>query len=213
MNICFDIESCALSEAELLPFMPQEADMKLGNVKDPEKRATAVCEKQRAWLNAAALDPMTGRVLAIGLLIQDTFVLISEPASEAQMLHEFWDAIQDSGSRNRLIGFDCNRFDLPFLIKRSWKLGVSFPEKWLREGRYWSKQITDLREVWQCGDRQADGSLDTIAKHLGVGSKTGSGADFGKLWLEDRDRAIAYLRNDLELTQKIAQRIGVLALF
>ena len=60
------------------------------------------------------------------------------------------------------------------------------------------------------GDRQARGSLDAIAKHLGIGAKTGSGADFAKLWQSDRAKAVEYLRNDIELTAKLAEVLGVL---
>ena len=67
-----------------------------------------------------------------------------------------------------------------------------------------------MREIWQFGDRQAAGSLDTISKHLGVGAKTGNGKDFAKLWIEDREKAIAYLRNDLELCREISKKLGVL---
>ena len=53
-----------------------------------------------------------------------------------------------------------------------------------------------------------DDSLDTIAKHLGVGAKNGSGADFAALWQSDRAKAADYLRNDLQLTARIAEALG-----
>lgn len=203
-TIIFDIESASLSEAELQAVMPQfEAP---SNFKDPEKIAAAIEAKRKAWIADAALDPLTGRVLAIGLLVNGEFHLISEPATEALMIQEFWTAI---GPEDRLIGFNCCSFDLQFLIRRSWKLSVTVPLH-IREGRYWSHQITDLREVWGLGDRQAAGSLDTIAKHLGIGAKTGNGADFAATWATDREAAIAYLRNDLSLTAGIAKRLGVM---
>jgi DNA polymerase elongation subunit (family B) len=141
--------------------------------------------------------------------VYDMFVLIAHD-DEAAMLREFWTAIQgNNGQLHTLIGFNCNSFDLPFLIKRSWKLGVVVPVG-IRRGRYWGEQIIDLRDVWQCGDRQAAGSLDTIAKHLGVGAKTGSGADFAALWKTDRPHAEAYLKNDISITAAIARKLGVL---
>ena len=68
--------------------------------------------------------------------------------------------------------------------------------------------MIDLRDAWQLGDRQARGSLDVIAKHLGVGTKNGNGADFAKLWQTDRKQALAYLKNDLELTARVAEALG-----
>ena len=204
--IYFDVETAPLPDTDLLSLMPTfEAP---ANFKDPDKIKAAIEAKQKAWKEDAALDPMTGHVLAIGLLVDKTFVLIAEPATEAIMLHEFWYAIQGSQKLHTLIGFNCNSFDLPFLIRRSWKLGVTIPIG-VRRGRYWGDQIIDLRDVWQLGDRQAAGSLDSIAKHLGAGAKMGSGADFAGLWESDRDRAVAYLKNDIELTALIAQRLGV----
>jgi hypothetical protein len=71
--------------------------------------------------------------------------------------------------------------------------------------------MVDLRELWQLGDRQARGSLDSIAKHLGVGAKNGDGKAFAELWRSDRKQAEAYLHNDLKLTAKIAHALGITA--
>lgn len=207
--IIVDIETCPLSEAELAPFMPQfEAP---SNYKDAAKIAAAIEEKKKAWLDGCALDALTARVLAIGLMIDSQFVLISEPATEATMIHEFFDAIQAGpcGQLHHIVGFNICQFDLPMLIRRAWRLGVQVPLG-LRRGRYWGDNITDLRDVWQMGDRQAHGSLDTIAKHLGVGAKTGNGKDFAALWRTDRMAAEGYLRTDLSLTAAIAKKLGVL---
>lgn len=206
-TITFDIETAPLPDTELQPFMPTE--WALGNIKDPDKIRAAIESKKAAWKSDAALSAMTGRVLVIGLLIESQFIFIGGPATEATMLHEFWSAVEDGQDIHRLIGFNCCSFDLPFLIQRSWKFGVPVPRA-IRRGRYWSDNIVDLRDIWQCGDRQAHGSLDTISKHLGTGAKTGSGADFHLLWSTDQAKAIEYLKNDLLLTSKMASKLGVL---
>ena len=81
----------------------------------------------------------------------------------------------------------------------------------LRRGRYWSESVIDLRDLWQLGDRQARGSLDVIARHLGVGAKNGDGKEFAQLWQSDREKAIAYLKNDVEMTARIAESLGCVA--
>jgi hypothetical protein len=130
---------------------------------------------------------------------------------EAQTLREFWQYTQaEMGRMNPMIGFNIFGFDLPFLFRRSWKRRVPIPFG-LRRGRYWGDQLIDLRDTWQLGDRQARGSLDSIAKHLGVGAKNGDGKAFAGLWQSDRKQAEAYLRNDLELTAKIAHALGICA--
>ena len=205
-TIVLDIETAPLPGSELAPLMPEFSAP--STWKDPEKIKAAIETKRAEWLESCALDALTCRVLAIGLLVEGQFVLISEPATEAIMLHEFWDICAPSEG-NHLVGFNCCQFDLPVLIRRSWKLGVAVPLG-IRRGRYWGDNITDLRDVWQCGDRQAHGSLDTIAKHLGVGQKNGEGKDFARLWHNNRELALRYLQNDLALTAAIAKRMGVI---
>ena len=227
-TIFFDIETGPLPESELAALVPpfDPAEVKTGNLKDPDKIAAklAECEAnhRRDFFEKAALDPLTGRVMAVGLLKRTPhpnplpsaeregngeFVVIGHE-DEAATLREFWDATRgEMGRINYMIGFNSNAFDLPFLIRRSWKHRVPVPSG-LRRGRYWTEQVMDLRDAWQLGDRQARGSLDTIAKHLGVGAKNGSGADFAKLWQSDRAKAVEYLRNDLELTARVADALG-----
>ena len=153
---------------------------------------------------------LTGRVLAIGLFDRGNgFRCLGDGLTEAELLGRFWAECADpSGVFHRLIGFNVCLFDLPFLVRRSWKWGVPLP-RGLRNGRYWHSSILDLREWWQLGDRQAKGSLDALARHFGVGQKTGDGKDFAALWNSDRAAAIAYLRNDACLTARVARAMGV----
>jgi predicted PolB exonuclease-like 3'-5' exonuclease len=216
-TIFFDIETGPLPEAELAAMMPafDRAEVKTGNLKDPEKIAAKIAESEanhrRDFIDGAALDPLSGRVLAVGLLYQDTgeFVVIGHD-EEAELLREFWAACQaEMGRVNQMVGFNTWSFDLPFLIRRSFKYRVAVPFG-IRRGRYWGEEMVDLRESWLLGDRQARGSLDSIAKHLGIGAKTGNGKAFAGLWNTERAKAIEYLRNDLELTAKVAEAMGLI---
>jgi hypothetical protein len=245
-TIFFDIETGPLLESELLALLPpfDPAEVKTGNIKDPEKIAAKIAEAElnhkRDFVEKAALDPLTGRVVAIGLLIvtphpgpmtsqvrhehgahkgeaasrhvvpraerecKSEFRVIGHD-DEAKTLAEFWDVCRgEMGRINQMVGFNTYQFDLPFLIRRSWKHRVPVPFG-IRRGRYWDDHMIDLRDGWQLGDRQARGSLDAIAKHLGVGEKNGDGKEFAALWQKDRAKAIEYLRNDLELTAKVAE--------
>ncbi len=221
-TIIFDVETGPLAESELVAMMPafDPAEVKCGNLKDPAKIAEKIAEAEanhrRDFFDKAALDPLTGRVVAIGMVLADghqdfdegKFVIIGHD-DEARTLREFWEALRsDMGRVNPVIGFNIHGFDLPFLIRRSWKHRVSIPFG-IRRGRYWSDQVCDLRECWQLGDRQARGSLDTIARHLGVGAKNGDGKAFAELWQSDRPKAEAYLHNDIQLTAKVADALGI----
>lgn len=214
-TIVFDVETAPLPESELAALLPpfDPAEVRTGNLKDPEKIAAKLAESEanhrRDFFDKAALDPLTGRVLVIGLLDQGG-VRILDNENEAAVLREFWTACRgEQGRINQLVGFNTHLFDLPFLIRRSWRHRVPVPCG-VRRGRYWGDEMVDLRDAWQLGDRQARGSLDAIAKHLGLGAKNGNGASFAALWQTDRAKAVEYLKNDLELTAKIADVLGVL---
>jgi len=194
------------------PFDP--AEVKTGNLKDPDKISAKVAEAEvnhrRDFMERAALDPLTGRVLAVGLmhLVGGHFEVIGHD-DEAQTLRKFWAACRgEMGRVHQMVGFNTWQFDLPFLLRRSWKHRVDVPFG-IRRGRWWGDEMVDLRDYWQLGDRQSRGSLDSIAKHLGLGGKNGDGKDFAELWRSDREKAIAYLRNDVELTARIAGVLGV----
>jgi hypothetical protein len=63
-------------------------------------------------------------------------------------------------------------------------------------------------DVFALGEYQKRISLDRLAKFVGVGEKSGSGADFYEKWLNDRDAALEYLENDVRLTKAVWDKIG-----
>jgi len=226
-TIVFDLETGPLAESELSALLPpfDPAEVKTGNLKDPAKIAEKIAEAEanhrRDFIERAALDPLTGRVIAIGVMRYDAkgetptkfgkggkFSIIGHD-DEARTLREFWELTRgEMGRLNPIVGFNIFGFDLPFLFRRSWKHRVPVPFG-IRRGRYWGEQLLDLRDCWQLGDRQARGSLDTIARHLGVGAKNGDGKAFAALWQSDRKQAEAYLRNDIELTALVADALAI----
>lgn len=199
--IYLDIESAPRDLADIQQFMPADDSWKLGNVRDPEKVKVAIAEKRQSWLEDAALSPVTGRTLVVGALVEDDFKTWF--GDEKALLSDVGAFLAQSLEQHKLIaGFNIFNFDLPWLIKKSWSLGVNFPTSHLRNGRYWNDQLIDLRDLWQLGDRQCHGSLDVISRFLGGEGKKGqSGKDFAQLWETDREKAISYLKNDLEMTK------------
>jgi len=203
----FDIETSALSDAELDKVKPQFQAP--ANYKDVAKIAANIAEQEKEWKENAALSPITGRVLAFGYGSSD-FALMSDEDENA-LLDDIWILINHNLSiSTKVVGFNICSFDLPFLIKRSWSLGVTVPRivgGW--SGRYWTwnEDIIDLRLVWQMGDRQAHGSLDDISKFFGGAGKTCSGKDFAALWQTDREKAVTYLKTDLALSKLLYERM------
>lgn len=210
----FDIETAPLPDDELArlqdPFNP--ADVKLGNVKNPElisaKLKTAAENHFSDFKERAALDAISGKVLAIGFMEMDgNEISIIHGHDEEKILTEFEAMIYGTpGNQNRWIGFNSNQFDWPFIVKRGWKYGLKIQRFFMR-GRYASDYMIDLRDKWQLGDRRASGSLDAVSKHLGLAGKTGSGKDFADLYDTDQEKALAYLQNDVQLTRDVAEKI------
>jgi hypothetical protein len=218
--ITFDIETEPMDEQQLRAILPpfDESQVKYGNTKDEAKRAAKLEECKAKYetdfFSKAALNPTTGRVLVIGFYSVELRNFVVHEGDEREILTSFWrDFSSARVGRCRMVGVNCYGFDLPFLIRRSWILGVTVPPgvvqfdgEWVR----WSHVFLDLRRVWQLGDRQAESSFDLIGKALGTGGKREgeSGADFYKLWREDRDRAIEYLKNDCVQPAEWLERIG-----
>ena len=208
-TIIFDIETgpLPLNELHIPPFNP--ADVKLGNVKNPDLIAERIRQAEENhvsdYIRNAALDALSGQILCIGYRIEreEPSVLCSDADGEAAMLRQWWKLLTDFERTPRLVGFNIKPFDLPFLVKRSWKHRIQIPY-WLRQGRYWNDLVVDLREVWQLGDSRAHGSLAAISRHLGLGEKAGNGAMFSELWQTNRQAAIDYCLQDVKLTQQVA---------
>ncbi len=206
----FDIETGPLSIEQITPLMPEfEAP---GNIKDPEKIASAIKAKQTNWIEQAALSAISGRVLCIGVIGEQGFESVGaleHEGTEDLILRSFWlMATLQIQRGDSLVGFCCKMFDLPFLIRRSWAHSIAVP-KCIWNGRYFSDQIVDVAEKWECGVRGGDHiSLDSLAKFLGIGQKIGEGKDFAGVWETDKPKALDYLRNDLELTKKAYERIS-----
>ena len=108
----------------------------------------------------------------------------------------------------RWIGFNCASFDWPFLARRSYINGVK-PGRVFNERGYLVDGLIDLRTVWGCGDKKAEGKLDEIGRAMGFDGKTGDGSQFAALYNNEatRQQAIDYCHADLVLTASIATRM------
>ncbi len=237
-NIIFDIETQgdrakALSYAEPFkafePLPPFDVDaVPLGNAKNPdlikekqEKAALAYPKKVEEHLknyeqaklayeakivDKAALSAYTARVLAIGLEIDGEFRMLA--GDEADMLSTFWDIFEESTSK--FVGFNINKFDVPFLVRRSWKLGVIPPN--IYNGRYLTNKFIDLMEVASCGEFGTFLSLGKLCDFLGVEGKFQgdcTGASFADKFTSDikgdYELAVEYLKCDIKATKKVAE--------
>jgi len=170
-----------------------------------------------AFKSGAALDATTGRVVAIGLCRADQMDspgIIDCDQDEEDGLGKWWGWVEDALlDRLPLVGFNVCHFDLPFLIRRSWLLGVPVPTG-LRKGRYWSDLVVDLMQVWGFHGRDLIG-LDKLAKAFGLDGKVTeaggvavNGAAFAEVWRSNRKTAELYLHQDVMLCVRLAERMG-----
>jgi hypothetical protein len=204
-TVFFDVESSPLPDSYLDTIKPEfEANKTL---KDPVKIAADLASKEAAWRERAALDATTGKELVVGLLKEDQMTVIE--GDEPRVLIQFWEWLDtELGMGNTVSGFCIFHFDLSFMSKRSWINGVRIPMSVMRSSyRPWHEGLVDIAERWQLGNRDQHISLDRLSKALGVGQKNGDGADFAALYATDKEKAIAYLKNDLVLAQKCYQRM------
>lgn len=204
-NIIFDIETGGLPKDEILHLLPNfEAP---SNYKDAEKISAYKLKKQEEWLETkTALSAISGKVLAIGYLIDNEPIEVIGYDSEKETLEAFWNLLREHSSA-RVIGFNSHIFDIAFLVRRSWKNGVIVPN--IYNGRFLHSRFVDLLQVWACGSLDKV-SLDNLAKFFGVGAKTGNGKMFSVMWEVNRDSAIEYLKNDVAMTKAVALAMGVI---
>ena len=184
-----------------------------GYEKDCQQKQT---EHWEGFVDKAALNAGTGQVLAIGYYKAPGFLRIGtndtcDEDGERKLLAEFWEMVQNVGfdKGHKIPGHNIHGFDLPFLMQRSWLLNVPVLDGLLVNGRYWHDCFVDTMKVWSCGSFGKFVKLDDICRYLGVPGKNGSGAEFANLFKTDRQTAIDYLKNDLEMTWNVAERLGV----
>ena len=234
--VAFDIETEALDREWIIsltkpfkPFIP--ARVKTGDCRTPENAAAKVAlakakheaEEQTYFDHAVergALTPETGRVLSVGfwdphdkpqLLLPHVFQPSNPDEIERRMIEAFWARWQGiMENQGLLLSWNGAGFDLPFLIRRSWILGVSIP-RWVRRGKFFHDSHIDLMQTWVGHVPNQFIKLDLASRVLKIGSKCDqevSGGQFAIYYRaggEKRDMAIKYALRDLELTCRVGE--------
>ena len=168
----------------------------------------------------APLSALTGRVLAIGYRSEKATVIAhvdAIPGGEPDLIEQFWGRYRKAkADRRSLVGHNIAGFDVPFLIRRSWLLGIDVPDGVFDSNwRYLDRCFVDTMQRWQAGNyRDKFVGLDALGKAMGLGGKTEGvdGGDFHKLYFgtaEERAKALEYLIRDVDLTWLVAQRLGI----
>jgi hypothetical protein len=223
-----------------LPPPPGKFDpdsVKYGNAKKPELRQSILREAQAKHLKAIAEYPevvarikdegfgkfrdgarlraLTGWITAIGYGIyaggDDAKAIMAtakDMDGEKGLLEDFWE-ITGHAATYQVIGFNSDSFDLPFIVQRSMKYGLGwYPFR----GRLSAHPFCDLAKRWQCGQSEQFISLHNLSLFFGLDGKAGEveGKYFYETLLEDEEAALSYLFTDIELTTKLAKKLGML---
>lgn len=179
-----------------------------------------------------SFSPLTGEIVAIGVLNPDTHKgavyarmenreshsgaleegIALETGSEKEIIEKFWNAAR---AHSYFISFNGRTFDVPFLMIRSAILGVR-PSKNLMSNRYVSSQKYDalhidlLDQLTFYGAVRRKFTLHFWSKAFGIPSPKESGItgdEVGRLYKEGKIRDIArYNAGDLRATAALYEK-------
>ena len=165
-----------------------------------------------AW-SRTALDASAGRVMAIAYAVDDAEVEVTWAAPPSLLDDEgergmlrILDDVERSQRAPWWCGHHVIGFDLPFLRRRSYVLGVDLGLR-LPEGRY-PRTVVDTMRMWSGDDPRDRVSLDDLCRILGVPGKQGaSGAGAYLLAERDPDALRLYARADVARARSCHRRM------
>lgn len=204
MDIVFNIETAGLPKDEILHLMPEFSAP--SNYKDEAKIQTWKAKKQEEWFLDASGSALSGKILAIA--IQEPFKNASFFADddEKTLLQSFWDFYRRHYTC-RFVGFGCNSFAIPFLVRRSWANRVAVPN--IFRGRFLNGNFLDLMQVWGCGTSER-ATLANLAKFFGLKYEPNP-SPFEAMWIVNRESALDAMRRDVLAIRYIGEIMGVIA--
>jgi uncharacterized protein YprB with RNaseH-like and TPR domain len=147
------------------------------------------------------LNPIDSRIVAIGLKYSGENKIIS--GKEKKMLEDFWLEwkLIKKNPLVKVVGFNINSFDIPFLVTRSLIHNVPIIPFTLKE-------IIDLREkisAYKYG--RVRGTLKEYARLIGAPVMDIDGSYIPELCRNnEKEKIIKYLENDLEITDILYKR-------
>ena len=172
--------------------------------------------------NTLGLYPLTGEIVAIGMLNPDTMKgcmlfqsgeevlekkeedgIVYETGSEKEILEKFWDRVN---SYDQIITFNGRGFDAPYLIFRSAVHRIR-PTKNLMGYRYDAKEHCDLLDQLTFYGATRKYNLDFYARSFGIKSSKDEGIDgsmVGEMYKQGKYLDIArYCARDLAATKEL----------
>ena len=190
----------------------RKSNQQVGGRHASEDRRTVVLDIETVALDPSdekgALDAMTGRVVCVGMLIDDgkeAKEITFAGEDEARIITGFWDALRRG---DVVVGHNVLDFDIRFLQQRSWILGIQ-PSRTLDTRRYYTADVIDTLQLWTNWTGNKKGiTLDALGSALGCGRKSGEGAKVAEWWaVRDIDSIKRYCGDDVRLTYGVYCRL------
>jgi len=213
--LVIDIET--IPNMDMVDLLPEPvADARL---KDQVKIAADIKKKRGEAIDKMGLDPNFGRICVIGYAVREGADTISATddcladvtdEGEARLLSAFW---ARASQCDRLGSFNGAGFDIPFILRRSWLLGVRPTRRF--ETVAWKcatgeANHVDVRLALSDGDSRARGTMDLYGKlKLGRGKTDGmDGSQVWAYWQEGRvDEIREYCRDDCITTLELLESL------
>jgi predicted PolB exonuclease-like 3'-5' exonuclease len=121
-------------------------DVKYGNAKKSELRAEIEAEAKRSQIEDMALSPFTGFVCCFSIVDEDGDVAgrcIPSIDGEAELLQRIFHYISHTNTTSpKLVTWNGNGFDLPFIYKRAMLLNLNIGSA--PSLSYWTKKYTNM---------------------------------------------------------------------
>ena len=185
----------------------RKSNQQVGGSEASEDRRTVVLDIETVALDPSdekgALDAMTGRVVCVGMLIDDgreAKEITFAGEDEARIITGFWNALKPGDA---VVGHNVLDFDIRFLQQRSWILGIQ-PNRTLDTRRYYTADVIDTLQLWTNWSGNKKGvTLDALGSALGCGRKTGEGAKIAEWWtVRDIESIKKYCREDVRMSPR-----------
>lgn len=191
--------------------MERTRQYRIGTIEDAHNRRTVVLDIETVALDPndekGALDAISGRVVCIGMLIDDGQIVTEITLAyedERRLVTEFWQTVAPS---DVLVGHNVLEFDLRFLRQRSWVLGIE-PSRTLDTRKYYSGDVIDTLQLWTNWGNKKGATLDALGLALGCGGKTANGANVAQWWAKrDVDSIKTYCQEDVRLAYRVFCRL------
>ena len=203
MKLILDIETAGALTPEMESFLVGNIKP-AGNIKDPAKIAQDIEDKKLAIVEKAALKATRGKIIAVGIYIDEAATIITD---EKVGLDTLWEAFLMNPAH--LITYNGLNFDLPYCIQRSMMLGIKVPAnvRPLYLNKYKDHHI-DLMQLWTCGVYGEYITLKELCIAFGIEPPKGDGADVPRLYAERKmDEIVAHCRDDLRATKELYERM------